>query len=69
VKGIAGAVGQTLFGGNTGADPCPAALSQARFGLPGAAAPALGGGIVPGVVKDVGKGLGGAGTLLKKLIP
>jgi AsmA protein len=69
VKGIAGAVGQTLFGGNTASDPCPAALSQARFGLPGAAAPALAGGLVPGVVNDVGKGLGGAGTLFKKLIP
>lgn len=76
VKGIAGAVGQTLFGGNAAADPCPAALAEARFGLPGAAAPPLKGGLLPSVVNGVGKGvqgvtngLGGAGKLLQKLVP
>ncbi len=84
VKGIAGAVGQALFGASPTADPCPAALAQARFGLPGAAAPPLQGGAlpsalpipVPGVVpgagtgiKGVTNGLGGAGKLLQKLLP
>ena len=84
VKGIAGAVGQTLFGANsTVADPCPAALAQARFGLPGAAAPALKAGAASGVLNNVTKGLGGAGPgapavpnglggagqLLRKLVP
>lgn len=81
VKGIASTVGQTLFGANPnsnpGVDPCPTALAEARFGLPGAAAPPLGGGIVSGALNGVGQGVRGvrnrvggtAGKLLQKLIP
>ncbi|MDE2333617.1 MAG: AsmA family protein [Rhodospirillales bacterium] len=83
VTGIAGTQGQTLFGANPAADPCPAALAAARFGLPGAAAPALKTGVMPGVLNGVtkgiggtgqsvpaiGNGLGGAGQLLRQLVP
>ncbi len=85
VNGIAGAVGQALFGASPGAapgaqaaiDPCTTALAEARFGLPGAAAPPLSGGGSPGVVnglrqgvQGVPSGIGGtAGKLLQKLIP
>lgn len=75
VKGIAGAVGQTLFGAGPAADPCPTALAQARFGLPGAAPPPQRSGVVPGVLNGAGQGVKGlqkdlqgpAGQILKGL--